>query len=307
MNKKFFLSISLLILVMISGCSLDNNHNSNAVYNINMPTITASIDNTVDVGTYVANLVMPSTVEITCSIEYSYTYYYMTNPFGSTNAKTVNATSACQATGFIINKDGYMITNAHVVTIENEENYPNLKYLNYDIKINYADSDVYFAADVVSYDTDLDLAILKVDSSNISNLQYVTFFDLTDPESDTYYTNDAIKLNYGEVAIAIGNANGYGISVTQGVVSAPIRFFNDEERVIKAIQTDAAINQGNSGGPLCNKYGYIIGVNSFKVVTSSSEALGYAIPSYVVMDYINQVCIDKNLVIEYTKTNKREY
>lgn len=305
--KKLLISISLFILVMISGCSLDKTADDKTVYYLNTPTITASVDNTVDVGAYVASLVMPSTLEISCSIEYSYTYYYMTSPFGSTNSKTVKSTSSCEATGFIINEDGYIITNAHVVTIENEENYPDLKYLNYDIKVNYADSNVSFMAEVVSYDTELDLAILKLDVSNINELKYVTFFDLTDPEKEEYNTSSAVKLNYGEIAIAIGNANGYGISVTQGIVSAPIRFFNDEDRIIKAIQTDAAINQGNSGGPLCNKYGYIIGVNSFKVVTSSSEALGYAIPSYVVIGYINEVSKQQNITIEYTTTNVRSY
>ena len=109
------------------------------------------------------------------------------------------------------------------------------------------------------------------------------------------------------MVVAIGNANGYGISVTQGVVSAPYRNFTSSGINTVAIQTDAAINEGNSGGPLANKYGAIIGINSFKTVTSTSESLGFAIPSYVVLSYIEEVNQDLNLNIKYYYTNERAY
>ena len=114
-------------------------------------------------------------------------------------------------------------------------------------------------------------------------------------------------VSLGDFAIAIGNANGYGISVTQGVVSAPYRNFTSSGINTVAIQTDAAINEGNSGGPLANKYGAVIGINSFKTVTSTSESLGFAIPSYIVMSYIDSVNSAKGLNINYYKTQERAY
>ena len=74
-----------------------------------------------------------------------------------------------------------------------------------------------------------------------------------------------------------------------------------------AIQPDAAINSGNSCGPLCNKYGYVIGINSFKVVTSTSESLGYAIPTYVILDFIDAVNLNNGLSVKYYRTTANNY
>lgn len=260
-----------------------------------------------DVASAVANIVMPATLEITCTINYTYTTRSSGfSPFST--SRTVSSSQSCQATGFVINEDGYLLTNAHVVTLENESNYSNLTYTSRSIKVNYADSDVMFDAVVYAYDTDLDICLLKMNITDIDELPYVTFFDMTDPDDALYDTDQAVKLLYGETAIAIGNAQGYGISITRGVVSAPIRYFKENSMIVKAIQTDAAINSGNSGGPLSNAYGAIIGMNSFKIVASStSESLGYAIPTYVLLDYIDTVASTNKETIKYYTTTAREY
>ncbi len=98
---------------------------------------------------YVANKVIPATLEITCSVYYSYTQKYKTRPFGSAQEKTDESVQNCKATGFIINEEGYMITNDYMLTVENESNYPNLIYTKYEILLNYAYSDIYFNAEVV--------------------------------------------------------------------------------------------------------------------------------------------------------------
>ena len=211
------------------------------------------------------------------------------------------------AAAIIINEEGYVLTNAHVVNVSDDSKYNNLKYESYEIYLNYADSDVNFKAEVVTSDTSLDLAILKMDISNIENIKHAVFYNLTDPKSDEYQNEDAKKLYYGETCIAIGNANGYGISVTKGVISAPNRYFEESSVVIEAIQTDAAINPGNSGGPLCNMFGAVIGVNSFKIVTSTSENLGYAIPSNIIIRYIDDVNDKLKTNIKYYYTNSRSY
>ena len=321
MKKAFnvFLCLCCLVLTFtLSSCikgSFGDSKNDgktssdpNSTYVIDFPTIPSySSITSDDVAMVVSSIVLPSTLEISCTISYTYTYTVSMYPFGMGHSQKVSNAESCLATGFLINNEGYVVTNAHVVTIEDEDEYKDLEYTSRDIRLNYADSDVTFKAELVDYDTSIDLAILKMDVSNIENLQHVTFFNLTDPTSEEYKNSDAIKLYYGETAIAIGNANGYGMSVTKGIVSAPYRLFKEDNKIIKAIQTDAAINSGNSGGPLCNSYGAVIGINSFKIVTQASEALGYAIPSYVIIDYIKSVNTNKNLTISYTTTTERAY
>ncbi len=316
-NKNLLLIIVLLLsLLLFTGCSFfegkEDNESSSYVIDAKYGLSLNEVENNgviadSDIATVVASLVMPATVEIETTIKYSYTYGYG-GFFGGYSSRTVTDSQSSKATGFFINSDGYLMTNAHVVCIENEKNYNNLQYLSRDIKINYADSDIQFEVEVVAYDEDLDLAILKMkDKNEIENIQYITFFNMTDPTSDEFYTDEAIKLYYGEMVVAIGNANGYGISVTSGVVSAPYRNFTSSGVSVAAIQTDAAINEGNSGGPLANKYGAVIGINSFKTVTSTSESLGFAIPSYVIMKYIDYVANNKSIEIKYYVTNNRAY
>lgn len=321
MKKAFnvFLCLCCLVLTFtlsscVKGSSGDSKNDGktssdpNSTYVIDFPTIPSySSITSDDVAMVVSSIVLPSTLEISCTISYTYTYTVSMYPFGMGHSQKVSNAESCLATGFLINDEGYVVTNAHVVTIEDEDEYKDLEYTSRDIRLNYADSDVTFKAELVDYDTSIDLAILKMDVSNIENLQHVTFLNLTDPTSEEYKNSDAVKLYYGETAIAIGNANGYGMSVTKGIVSAPYRLFKEDNKIIKAIQTDAAINSGNSGGPLCNSYGAVIGINSFKIVTQTSEALGYAIPSYVIIDYIKSVNTNKNLTISYTTTTERAY
>lgn len=237
------------------------------------------------------NKVMQATVEIHATIYFNYTERI--GPWSTGRIITNNISS--QATGFLINEDGYIITNAHVVNLYDYESLPDFKIINREIKFNYAQSNIEFDAEVISFNKELDLAVLKTDPSKIDNLKYLSFLNLTDPSSEEYNTSSAVKLLYGQTILAIGNANGYGISVTKGVVSAPVRYFKD----IQVIQTDAAINEGNSGGPLANSYGNVVGINTFKIVTSTSESLGFAIPSNVILKYIDSL----NLNIKYYTEN----
>lgn len=323
--KRYFKLLLIIVLFIalsfMSACEIENtsdninknNNTENLSYTINAKygldvNIVSDYDNisSSDIATTVANIVMPATVEITAAIKYSYTYNY--GGFIGFSSRTVNDSITSAGTAFFINSDGYLMTNAHVISLENEERYNDLTYTSRDIKINYADSDIYFDVEIVAYDTHLDLAILKLkEGYTIDNLKYVTFFNMTSPESEDFNSDEAIKLYYGETVVAIGNANGYGISVTQGVVSAPYRNFTSRGINTVAIQTDAAINEGNSGGPLANKFGAIIGINSFKTVTSTSESLGFAIPSYIAMSYIDSVNSVKNINISYYSTNERAY
>lgn len=261
------------------------------IYDLSSDELDSYLENVSEIDAVVTSaLVIPAVVELTVTIEFSYDSIYM-SPFG-TSSRTESSYCVSQGTGFFINEDGYLLTNAHVITLTDYEDYTNFQYDSVTVELSFADDTTVYTASVINYDSDLDLAILKADQ-DIEDLTYLTFFGI-DYDSGT-------ELYYGESVLAVGNAEGYGISVTSGIVSAPLRYFQDGNELIEAIQTDAAINSGNSGGPLVNMYGAVLGVNSFKIVTSTSESLGYAIPSNIVMEYLDTQDID------YSVTTERAY
>lgn len=126
-----------------------------------------------------------------------------------------------------------------------------------------------------------DLAVIAVPIQNIPDevLSYIKIATLGDSDS----------LRMGEATIAIGNALGYGQSVTTGCVSALNRQVRIDNKELNMIQTDAAINQGNSGGALLNLRGEVIGINSAKYSSTGVEGMGYAIPISSVVDIINEL------------------
>lgn len=160
---------------------------------------------------------------------------------------------AVQGSGIVISKDGYIITNSHVVR--------DSKRYNVDVITN--DNNKYKAI-VVGYDPRTDLAVLKINADNLTPAKF----------------GNSDKVRVGAGVIAIGNPGGleFASSLTRGIVSAINRNVGAEDSIVKYIQTDAAINPGNSGGALINKYGQIIGINARKFVASGYEGIGFAIP-----------------------------
>lgn len=155
-----------------------------------------------------------------------------------------------EASGIILDTDGYIITNAHVV----EDGYSPTVVLGDGTEI---------AATVVGYDTRTDLAVIKIDPTGL---------DLSPAEF-----GDSDTLQLGDDVVAIGNASGYYNSVSKGVVSGLNRDVSTNIS-IGLIQTDAAINPGNSGGALLNQYGQVIGINSSKLAGEEIDSMGFAIP-----------------------------
>lgn len=145
-------------------------------------------------------------------------------------------------------------------------------------------------AKIKGTDSDIDLAILAVPLDKIS--------DDTKDIIKMATVGDSDKLSVGEPAIAIGNALGYGQSVTSGIVSALKRQLGNSE--VEYIQTDAAINPGNSGGALLNAKGEVIGINTAKLKNEAVEGMGYAIPISDVSDVLN------DLMNQETKTKVPE-
>ena len=184
------------------------------------------------------------------------------SPFGGSRRSPQGRqfTRTSVGSGFVIHPDGYIVTNAHVIA------------QTADRKATFVDGREYDAG-VVAFDTQRDLAVLKIK---------------TDQPLHTLPMGRSDDLMIGETVIAIGNPLGYQNTVTAGVVSAVNRdlVFSQEMKLSGLIQTDASINPGNSGGPLLNVLGELIGVNS--AIRGDAQNIGFAIP----VDQLREVLPD---------------
>jgi S1-C subfamily serine protease len=203
----------------------------------------------ITIATAVSMKVKPAVVGIsTISVE--------TNVFGNTRP------TEGVGSGFIVDSRGYIVTNAHVVGDNPKE-----------ITVYFIDGKE-LPGEVLWKDTTLDMAVIKVDATNLPIVEL--------GDSDT--------IQVGELAIAIGNPLGlrYDRTVTQGIISGLNRTIQVTQSDIMEdlIQTDAAINPGNSGGPLINNEGHIIGINTAK---ATAESLGFAIPINIAKPIISQL------------------
>lgn len=210
---------------------------------------------------------MKSVVSITTKSVQDVQNYLGYYGFGGSQGYTTQQEVEGSGSGIIVGKndDNLLIaTNYHVVSGADT------------VSVTCIDGETY-AATVNGYDEDKDLAVVSVPLSDISD-------DTMDQIAvATIGSSDDLKV--GEQVVAIGNALGYGQSVTTGIVSAKNRKMNDEgieqdedSDATNLIQTDAAINPGNSGGALLNTAGEVIGINSVKYSDTSVEGIGYAIP-----------------------------
>lgn len=182
---------------------------------------------------------------------------------------TVNnvSTPVFAGTGFFVSGDGYLVTNEHVISDVTSDS-------GFSIIVDVPGYDIPIDAELVGSDVQTDIAVLKVEEQD-EPFTYVTLGD-----SDT--------LQVGELVVAIGNPLGrLEGTVTVGVVSALNRQVNNNGYTMDLIQTDASINSGNSGGPLINSFGEVIGVTNAKI--STAEGLGFAIPITDVRDIIQSI------------------
>lgn len=163
-------------------------------------------------------------------------------------------TDVGQGSGFIISEEGYIVTNAHVLAGANYA-----RALTYENKL--------VNAEPIGYDPNADLALLKIEGGE----NYLKL-------------GNSDNLRVGEKVIAVGNPYGLSFSVSEGIVSAIDRKYNNIEAYI---QTDVALNPGNSGGPLINNKGEVVGINNFKV--GGAEGLGFALESNYIEQVINNI------------------
>ena len=169
-------------------------------------------------------------------------------------------TNSGQGTGFIVDSEGYIVTNAHVLAYSNGNLASGIQAITSDGNAR--------SATFIGYDGNLDIALLKI-SGTWNALEFGN-------------SND---VQVGEKVIAIGNPLGLQFSVSQGIVSAIHRPGSNELNAY--IQTDAALNPGNSGGPLIDVNGKVIGINNFKI--GGGENLGFALESNYIIDAVNEI------------------
>lgn len=226
--------------------ALGGGNKSNAIANLHKNENSApSLTQTISLGSELSTIdiskkVGPAVVGITSTVN---------NVLSIFNATT---TSEGTGSGIIISSDGYIVTNNHVIEGASAIT----------VTLN---TGAEYEAKIIGSDSKTDLAVIKIKPN-----ETLTVAEL----------GDSSQIQVGERAIAIGNPLGLEFfgSTTQGIISAINRKITVDNRTMSVIQTDAAINEGNSGGALVNAYGQVIGINAVKISSSTVEGMGFAIP-----------------------------
>lgn len=210
-----------------------------------------SLEEYSETGIGVAQKILPSIVGI--RVEF---------PVNSIFLNQSGSTATAEGSGIIISEDGYILTNNHVVSSASSSSYYSLGEATKISVYLYNDTTAYEAS-IVGTDEETDLAVIKIDKTGL------TAAELGDSDS----------VAVGEFAMAVGNPLGMQSSITAGVISGVNREVTDSDgKTFTVIQTDAAINSGNSGGALVNSQGQVIGINTLKVSATGVEGMGFAIP-----------------------------
>ena len=296
-NNGFGKNVLLPFFSGIVGCSLvigtcfgvpsikekligDENTNSSTIQTSTGAGTTAnliSLSNYSNTAVFAANKILPSIVGI------EITYNVTSSSFFGFGAPTTS-TATASGSGIIISEDGYILTNNHVVDTSSSSS----SYSYYDlseatsvkVKLNsdIYGSDAVYDATIVGKDSQTDLAVLKIDKTDLTAAEFA----------------DSDEAVVGEFVMAVGSPLGLDATVTTGIISAVNREVESEGTTYVCIQTDAAINSGNSGGALVNSEGKVIGINTLKLSGSGVEGIGFAIPINSTLDVIDDL-------IEYNK------
>ena len=182
----------------------------------------------------------------------TYTQIYDSAIPSTVSIQAFSAGGGASGSGVVLTEDGYILTNAHVVAGARA------------VDVIFHDNRT-LPASLVGFHAVEDLAVLKVEAGGLTPAQF----------------GDSGALRIGEPVAALGDSLGYRATFTEGIVSSLVREVEVDGITMNLLQTTAAINYGNSGGPLLNQYGQVVGINTIKIVNEdgSAEGLGFAIPS----------------------------
>lgn len=229
-----------------------------------------------DTSIYAANKILPSIVGI--SVEYT-----VNSNISLFSRQQQSSTATATGSGIIISEDGYILTNNHIVSSSSSDSYYEVSEAN-KVTVTLNNDETEYEGKIVGKDEQTDLAVIKIEKNGLTKAEFAD--------------SDSVKV--GEFAMAVGNPLGMQSSITCGVVSAVNRKVTDSDgKTFTLIQTDAAINSGNSGGALVNSEGQVIGINTLKLSGTGIEGMGFAIPINSTVDITSQL-------IQYNKV-KRPY
>ena len=235
-----------------------------------------SLSNYSNTAVFAANKILPSIVGI------EVTYTTTSNSFFGFGQPTTS-TATATGSGIIISEDGYILTNNHVVDTNSNNSYSyydisDATSVKVTLNAGTYGNDATFDAKIVGKDSQTDLAVLKIEKTGLTTAEFA----------------DSDEAVVGEFVMAVGSPLGLDATVTSGIISAVNREVESDGNTYVCIQTDAAINSGNSGGALVNSDGKVIGINTLKLSGSGVEGIGFAIPINSTLDIIDDL-------IEYSK------
>ena len=257
----------ILIAALIGGIvgglitSIFNSNGGSVKEVVNSMTNKYEITETDSPVVAIAAKVSPSVVGIKVTYSYEIFRGYSTETEG-------------EGSGIIYSEDGYIVTNYHVIEEAIDEETAK-------VEVALQGSEEWIEATIVGHDEITDLAVIKIDKKGLQAAEFGS-------------SND---LKVGDIAVAIGNPLGsdFAGTVTSGVISALDRSVTTDGRTYKLLQTDAAINTGNSGGALANSKGQVIGINTVKIVATGVEGIGFAIPSDEALPIIKEFIKNKKV------------
>ena len=261
-------SIKNAIIGNTANSSNNTSNFSNTYTGINTDLV--SLKEYSETGVGVASKILPSVVGIT--VEF---------PVNSIFSRGTTTTTG-EGSGIIISEDGYILTNNHIVSSSSSSSYYTVGDASKVVVYLFNDKTPYDAT-IIGTDEQTDLAVIKIDKTGLTSAEL----------------GDSDSVQVGEFSMAAGNPLGMQSSISSGTISAVNRDVEADGRTYTLIQTDAAINAGNSGGALVNSKGQVIGINTLKLSGTGIEGMGFAIP-------INSAKPIYEQLIEYRKV-KRPY
>ena len=237
---------------LFNGAVPSSNTNNVTTETANTGTVNyISLQQYSDTATYAANKVLPSIVGI--KVEYTVTSNFL---------QSISSLGGAEGSGIIMSKDGYILTNCHVINTSDSSMYYEISDAT-KVDVYLYNDETPYEAKIIGTDEKTDLAVIKIEKD-----------DLTPAE-----LGDSSTIKIGEFSMAVGNPLGMQSSVTSGIISGINRNVDTNDgNTFTLIQTDAAINAGNSGGALVNSEGHVIGLNTLKLSGTGIEGMGFAIP-----------------------------
>ncbi len=262
--------------ILGTGSSLSGSNSSSSSSENSGYVSQTSLSNYSDTSVYAANKILPSIV----GIKVEYNVNSLISMFGR---QTQSTTAQASGSGIIISEDGYILTNNHIVSTSSDNSFYEVSEAT-KVTVTLFGDETEYEAKIIGTDEQTDLAVIKIDKTGLTKAEFA----------------DSDNIKVGEFAMAVGNPLGLESTITCGVISAVNREVTDSDgKTYTLIQTDAAINAGNSGGALVNSEGQVVGINTLKLEGDGIEGMGFAIPINSTEDITSQL-------IQYSKV-KRPY